>query len=83
MQSQPDYILQQIIDSKNGAEASAMLYSLAETIKANNLKPYEYFSYLMYQLMKYPRENVPEGVLADLMPWSDKIPDNCRRKTTR
>lgn len=73
----------QIIDSKNGAEASAMLYSLAETIKANNLKPYEYFSYLMYQLMKYPRENVPEDVLADLMPWSDKIPDNCRRKTTR
>lgn len=60
-----------------------MLYSLAETIKANNLKPYEYFSYLMYQLMKYPRENVPEDVLADLMPWSDKIPDNCRRKTTR
>lgn len=73
----------QIIDSKNGAEASAMMYSLAETIKANNLKPYEYFSYLMYQLMKYPRENVPKDVLADLMPWSEKIPDNCRKKITR
>lgn len=29
-----------------------MLYSLAETAKANNLKPYEYFSYLLTQLME-------------------------------
>lgn len=70
----------QIIDSKYGAEASAMLYSLAETIKANNLKPYEYFTYLMYELMKHPRNNVPAEVLADMMPWSDKIPDYCRKK---
>lgn len=70
----------QIIDSKNGAEASAMMYSLAETIKANNLKPYDYFKYIMYELMKYPRNQVPEDVLSDLMPWSDKIPDDCRKK---
>ena len=72
----------QIIDSKNGAEASAMMYSLAETIKANGLKPYEYFSYLLNQLKEYPRNNVPEDVLADLMPWSDKLPDECRKNKT-
>ena len=73
----------QIIDSKNGAEASAMLYSLAETVKANNLKPYEYFVYLMYELMKYPRNNVPADALVDMMPWSDKIPEHCRKTKTR
>lgn len=73
----------QIIDSKNGAEASAMLYSLAETVKANNLKPYEYFVYLMYELMKYPRNNVPADSLVDMMPWSDKIPEHCRKTKTR
>ncbi|WP_349666761.1 transposase domain-containing protein [Lacrimispora sp.] len=52
-----------MIDSKNGAAASAALYSIAETAKANNLKPYEYFSYLLEQLMHYPRNvNVNENI---------------------
>lgn len=68
-----------IIDSKNGAKASAMLYSLAETAKANSLKPYEYFSHLLTQLMAYPRGHVPENDLAKLMPWSTELPDSCRK----
>lgn len=60
-----------------------MMYSLAETIEANGLKPFDYFKYLMYELMKYPRNNVPEDVLASLMPWSKIIPDDCRKKLTR
>lgn len=32
-----------IIESKNGAKTSAMMYSIAETTKANGLNPYEYF----------------------------------------
>lgn len=36
----------------------------------------------MYQLVKYPREKVPKDVLADLMPWSGKLPDSCRKKIT-
>lgn len=72
-----------IIDSKNGAEASAMLYSLAETAKANRLKPYEYFAYLLTRLMQYPRDNVPEEVLVKLMPWSQELPDNCRKTKNR
>ncbi|WP_278145464.1 IS66 family transposase [Lacrimispora saccharolytica] len=72
-----------IIDSKNGAEASAALYSIAETAKANDLKPYEYFSYLLEQLMHYPRNNVPDDELVKLMPWSEELPDRCRKLKTR
>lgn len=35
-----------MIDTVAGAEASAMIYSIAETVKANNLKTYNYFKYL-------------------------------------
>ena len=33
-----------MIDTVNGATSSAIIYSIAETAKANQLKPYEYFS---------------------------------------
>ena len=72
-----------IIDSKNGAKASAMMYSIAETAKANGLNPFEYFQYLMDQLKEYPRNNVPEDKLAELMPWSETLPDCCKQKLKR
>lgn len=68
-----------IIESKNGAKASAMMYSIAETAKANGLNPFEYFQYLMDQLKEYPRNNVPEDKLAELMPWSETLPDCCKQ----
>ena len=68
-----------IIDSKRGAKASAMMYSLAETAKANGLNPYKYFEYLMEQLVEYPRNDVPRDVLEGLMPWSEKLPEYCRQ----
>ena len=39
-----------MIDTVAGAEASAMIYSIAETAKANNLKPYNYFKYLLEEI---------------------------------
>lgn len=69
-----------IIDSVKGAKANALLYSIAESAKANSLKPYEYFKHLLTELVKHPRGNVPEEVLASLMPWSESLPD-CSRKT--
>lgn len=68
-----------IIDSKKGAKASAMLYSIAETAKANGLNPFEYFKYLMDQLKEYPRNGVPEDRLRELMPWSETLPDCCKQ----
>ena len=32
-----------MIDTVNGANSSAIIYSIAETAKANNLKPFDYF----------------------------------------
>ena len=39
-----------MIDTIAGAEASAIIYSIAETAKANNLKPYDYFEYLLSEI---------------------------------
>ena len=43
----------QMIDTINGAKSSDIIYSIAETAKANNLKPYEYFEYLLTEIPKH------------------------------
>ena len=68
-----------IIDSKNGAEASAILYSIAETAKANGLKPYEYFKYALEEILKHQDDPLDEYI-NDLLPWSDALPDSCRKQ---
>lgn len=42
-----------VIDSIDGAKASAVVYSLTETAKANELNPYEYFEYLLETIPKH------------------------------
>ena len=69
----------QVIDTVSGAKASAIWYSLAETAKANKLKPYEYFKYLLEEIPKRG-EFEDLSYLDDLLPWSDKLPDTCRKK---
>ncbi len=65
-----------IIDSKNGAKASALMYSIAETAKVIGLNPFKYFQYLIDQLKEYPRNNVPEDKLAELLPLSEALPES-------
>ncbi len=67
-----------IISTKKGAHSSAILYSIAETARANGLKPFEYCQYLLEQILEHD-EDPPEEYLDDLMPWSDKIPEHCRK----
>ncbi len=69
-----------IIGSRRGAKASAVLYSIAETSKANGLKPYEYFKYLLEQMLAH-LDDKPADYIDDLLPWSEKIPEYCRLKT--
>ena len=69
-----------IIASENGAYSSGILYSIAETSKANGLKPFEYFKYLLDQILEH-LDDPPSEYLDELMPWSDQIPENCRRIT--
>lgn len=52
----------QMIDTINGAHSSAIIYSIAETAKANKLKPYDYFVYLLGEIpnhMDQERSNLP------------------------
>ena len=60
-----------------GAEKSGMLYSIAETAKANGLKPYEYMKYLLEQLLEH-ENNISEALIDSLLPWSEDLPAEVR-----
>ena len=67
-----------MIDTIAGAKSSAIIYSIAETAKANKLKPYDYFEYLLTEIPKHL--DVPDSsFLDDLLPWSPSLPENCRK----
>lgn len=69
-----------VIDTVEGAQASAVAYSIAETAKANNLKPYQYFEYLLTELPKRVSAKKDSTFsLDDLMPWSPELPMSCRK----
>ena len=69
----------QMIDTINGAHSSAIIYSIAETAKANNLKPYDYFVYLLEEIPKH-MEQKDRNFLEDLLPWSKKLPEGIRKQ---
>jgi len=66
-------------DRRNGAATSGVLYSIAETAKANHLKPYEYFRYVLEEMPKYMEQSSLEFVNS-LLPWSPSLPEDCRNK---
>lgn len=68
--------------SPKGAKASAIIYSIVETAKENQLDPLKYLTYALEQL---PLIDVTdEAALDALMPWSKEIPTNCHvpKRTT-
>lgn len=67
-----------MIDTIAGAEASAIIYSIAETAKANNLKPYDYFEYLLSEIPNHMNDK-DVSFLEDLLPWSEQLPERCRK----
>lgn len=70
-------------DSIIGAESSAVIYSISETAKLNNLRPYYYFKHLLTELPKlvYENGNIDDTHLDALLPWSKELPDECRKNT--
>ena len=52
--------------TSNGATSSAILYSLVETAKANNLMPFDYLHHVLKEL---PSRH-PETAIDDLLPWN-------------
>ena len=59
-------------NSQAGAKASAVIFTIIETAKENNLNPYEYMKYLLEQLPSTPISKIDE-----LLPWSVKLPPFC------
>lgn len=66
------------IDTINGATSSAIIYSIAETAKANNLKPYDYFEYLLTEIRKH-EDDTNTDFLEALLPWSETLPEHNRK----
>ena len=68
-----------MIDTVNGANSSAIIYSIAETAKANNLKPFDYFEYLLTEIPKHVDDKNTD-FLAELLPWSTLGSDPIKKK---
>ena len=68
----------EVIDTINGAKTSAVIYSIAETAKANNLKPYEYCEHLLTVIPEH-MEDTDRSFLVELLPWSPALPENIRK----
>ena len=47
--------------------------------KANNLKPYNYFKYLLEEIPRHMDEHGMD-FCEDLLPWSDTLPVECRKQ---
>uniref|UniRef100_UPI0035D47E90 transposase domain-containing protein n=1 Tax=Paenibacillus agricola TaxID=2716264 RepID=UPI0035D47E90 len=54
-----------------------MIYSIAETAKANGLKPQLYLQHLFEQLPQLADPKDPDA-LSKLAPWSPSLPLTCR-----
>ena len=60
-------------NSVSGANASAVAFSIIETAKENNLKPFEYLNFLLETL-----PNATTSALDNLLPWIKDLPSEIR-----
>lgn len=68
----------QMIDTIHGAKSSAIIYSIVETAKANNLKPFDYVQHLLEEIPRHMNDK-DCSFLEDLLPWSEKLPAGIRK----
>ena len=68
----------QMIDTIHGAKSSAIIYSIVETAKANNLKPFDYVQHLLEEMPKH-MDDRDCSFLESLLPWSEKLPAGIRK----
>ena len=68
-----------MIDTVNGAKSSAIIYSIVETAKANNLNPFRYFELLLTEIPRH-MEDTDRTFLKKLEPWSQDLPAECRKQ---
>ena len=70
------------INTVRGAQASAVIYSITETARANGLNVYYYIKHLLEQLAELidDQGNIEQSELEPLMPWSKALPADCYSK---
>lgn len=64
-------------NSPKGAKASATVYSIIETAKANGLNPFQYLKCLFEHLPNADIQRHPEH-LDNVLPWNEIIQQNCK-----
>lgn len=72
-----------MINTVSGANVSAIIYSLVETAKANNLYIYQYFEYLLMEFPKrkeFTSAKEEAQAMEYLLPWSEKLPEICNKR---
>ena len=70
------------INTVRGAQASAIIYSITETARANNLNVYYYIKHVLTELPRLidKNGNIEQSMLEPLMPWSKTLPADCYSK---
>ena len=66
------------IYSENGASSSAVLYSIVETAKANDLRINDYLNFVLAELVNHS-DDTDRSFLYDLLPWSRVAKKKCAR----
>jgi hypothetical protein len=65
-------------DTTEGADTSALIYSIVETAKANGVNIYHYLKYL---LEKTPSDKMTDEELEALSPWNPDVKSEIARRT--
>ena len=68
-------------DTTKGAEASAIVYSLVESAKANGIEPFAYLQHVLVQL-PYLGKNHSQEELESLMSWAPYIQQSFKMKNS-
>ncbi len=70
------------LNTVRGAQASAIIYSITETARANGLNVYYYVKHLLTELLEIIRidGSVDKKELESRMPWSKDLPAECYSK---
>ena len=59
-------------DTPKGAQATAIVYTMVETAKANGLDPFGYLNLFLNEI-RYLGKTPPNAVLENFLPWSAQI----------
>lgn len=71
-----------VIETKRGAKASGILYSITETAKANGLKVYDYLKYVLEDMLEHEGE-ITKEYLKTIVPWSASLPESLKVNTNK